>query len=63
MVGEFAGSEKNRLPQTEVLEVDADIRERGTPVFGSVPAKDKVLCSFRPILGDGRLNEVWVGRS
>lgn len=31
MVGEFAGSEKNRLPQTGVLEVDADIRERGTP--------------------------------
>ena len=25
-------------------------------VFGSVPAKDKALCCFGPIFGDGRLN-------
>jgi len=27
-----------------------------TCVFGSVPAKDKALCCFGPIFGDGRLN-------
>ena len=29
--------------------------------FGSVPAKVKALCCFGPILGDDRLNAVWVG--
>ena len=51
----------DKAPNTHRLELS--MGTINIKFFGSVPTKDKVLCSFRPILGDGRLNEVWAGRS